>query len=52
MQEEYNFMVTENWYCHKVKKIAWKWGGEDPLELQIPNRQNHGTLQAGYCCAL
>lgn len=22
MQEEYNFMVTENWYSHKVKKIA------------------------------
>lgn len=22
MQEEYNFMVTENWYSHKGKKIA------------------------------
>lgn len=22
MQEEYNFMVTENWYSHKIKKIA------------------------------
>lgn len=52
MQEEYNFMVTENWYSHKGKKIAWKWGGEDPLELQIPNRQNHGTLQAGFIVVL